>query len=210
MKQNIQITFGHHGEGGKTGALVAAVVSTSAAGAGDGGAAGGAAGRAVAELAELAEAVSAGGAGKAVPVAVVAGFATLCTATVAAVGEVGLPVKAVVVTGGVERALAAREGSGFSSLALVASVGGRSRRRLLLESASQNLVHKGEGHPGVGTTVPVNGAPAGVGGQNFRRAGTVLGGEKVTSWYDLTRRVRAQPSLDELVEPDQVHVELQR
>ncbi len=80
----------------------------------------------------------------------VAGFATSCTAA----SEVGLPVKAVVATGG---ALAAGEGSGLSSLALVASVRGRSRRRLLLESASQDLVHEGDGHPGVGSTVPVNG-----------------------------------------------------
>ncbi len=29
-------------------------------------------------------------------------------------------------------------------------------------------------------------------------------------WYDLARREGAQPALDELVEPDEVHVELQR
>ncbi len=113
-------------------------------------------------------------------------------------------------TGGGRRALAADVGSGLSSLALVTSVRSRSLRRLLLEGATQNLVHEGEGHPGVGPTVSVNGAPAGIGGKNIRRAGSVLGGEKVASWYDLTRREGAQPSLDELVEPDQVHVELQR
>ncbi len=82
-------------------------------------------------------------------------------------------------TGGGRGALATGVGSGLSSLALVTSIRGRSRRRLLLKGATQNFVHEGEGHPGVGPTVSVNGAPAGIGGQNLRRAGTVLGGEKV-------------------------------
>ncbi len=100
-------------------------------------------------------------------------------------------------------------GGGLSSLALVSSVRSRSRRRLLLKCTTQNFVHESEGHPGVGSTVSVNGAPAGIGGQNLRRAGAVLGGEKVARWYDLARREGAHPALNELVEPDQVHVELQ-
>ncbi len=74
----------------------------------------------------------------------------------------------------------------------------------------QDLVHEGQGHPGVGTAVSVDGAPTGVGGQDFGRAGPVLGGEKITRWYDLTQREGAQPPLYELVEPDEIHVELQR
>ncbi len=119
-------------------ALVAADVTAATAGAAAGGAAGGA-------VAELVEAVSAGGAGiagKAVTVALVAGFPSSRTATGAAAREVWLPIKAVVATGGGRGALAADVGGGLSSLALVSSVRSRSRRRLLLEGATQNFVHE--------------------------------------------------------------------
>ncbi len=80
---------------------------------------------------------------------------------------------------------------------------------LLLEVAAQHLVHKCEGHPGVGAAIPVDGAPAGVRGQDLGRAGAALGGQKVAGRNYLTRGEGAQPALDELVEADQVRVELQ-
>jgi hypothetical protein len=112
-----------------------------------------------------------------VPVAMVAGFATSCTATVSAASEVRLPVEAVVAVGGGEGALAAGERCGLSPLSLVTSVRDPSQRQRLLNGASQDLFHEGEGHPGVGAAASLDGAPAGVGGQDLGRTGPVLGGE---------------------------------
>jgi hypothetical protein len=71
------------------------------------------------------------------------------------------------------------------------------------------LVHEGESHPGVGTAAAMDGAPTGVGGQDLRRTGAVLGCEKVSSRNDLALGVRAEPPLNELVESHKVKKKLE-
>jgi len=49
----------------------------------------------------------------------------------------------------------------------------------MLEVAAQHLVHQCEGHPGVGAAIPVDGALAGVCGQDLGGGCAALGGQKI-------------------------------
>ncbi len=62
-----------------------------------------------------------------------------------------------------------------SYLTFAAAVRSRRGRLLLLEGTPHYLVYEGESHPGVGTAAAMEGPPTGVGGQDLRRTGAMLG-----------------------------------
>jgi hypothetical protein len=65
--------------------------------------------------------------------------------------EPRLAVHAVEAARGEKRVAAAGEGAGFGPLAFAAAFRCRRGRLLLFERPPDDLVHEGEGHPGVGT-----------------------------------------------------------
>jgi hypothetical protein len=137
------------------------------------------------------------------------GLAAPGAAAEAAARETRLAFHAVEAARGKKRVAATGEGAGFGPLAFSAALRGSHGRLLLFEGPPHDLVHKGESHPGVGTAAAMDGAPAGVGGQDLSRTGAMLGCEEVPGRNYLALGMGAEPPLNELVESHKVEMKLE-